>query len=172
MRGLEHRVLCIEGHALIEETNEHLASENEDRSTSSGLSNGLTLFHNPLNPWLSFPFSTTEEKEWSQHKHANITVRGDSLDPLAYAAAATISSNLSLTTGDVLDEDKRSSIVSRNLRDVDWEIKISEELRSMTAQTCSQYHKINERPVDNLNYSLWLPITEQAALRIYRMIST
>ena len=62
-------------------------------------------------------------------------VGSDSLLPLAYAAAATTSSSRSLTTGEVRDDDSRSSSVSRNFRVVDWVMKMSEELRSIMAHS-------------------------------------
>ena len=60
------------------------------------------------------------------------------LFPLAYAAAATTSRTRSRTTGEVLGEERSSSRVSRNFRDVDWDIKISDEFRNIMAHNYRQ----------------------------------
>lgn len=57
------------------------------------------------------------------------------LDSLAYAAAAMTSKSLSRTTGDVFGFISSSSIASRNLRDADWDMKMSEQFLSMMAQS-------------------------------------
>lgn len=57
------------------------------------------------------------------------------LDPLAYAAAARTSITRSRTTGEVLGPSIRSSRVSRNFREVDCDMNISDEFLSIIAHS-------------------------------------
>jgi hypothetical protein len=66
---------------------------------------------------------------------SNVNSVAISLEPLAYVAADRTSRTRSFTTGEVLGEVITSSIVSRNLRDVDWEMNAVLEFLSMIAQS-------------------------------------
>jgi hypothetical protein len=111
--------------------------------TSSGLSAGLSFRHKPRK--LSFSarkslFSTIAPYPSVLIQVFPINLRAyrnkDSLFWLAYATAANTSINRSRTTGDVLDDVKTSSRVSKNLRDIICCINISDEFRSIIAQSC------------------------------------
>jgi len=128
---VEHGIISVERHSLSSISasdrgnNEMLAI-----ITSSGLSKGFTRFHRALKPSLSVrPFSERLLFEIEQGKREN----GHKLDLVAYAAAETTSKRRSRTTGDVLEEDNSSSMVSRNLRDVHCAMNTSDELWSMIA---------------------------------------
>jgi len=100
--------------------------------TSSGLSKGFTRFHKALKPSLSVcPFSERLILKMEKENKEN----GHRLGVVAYAAAETTSKRRSRTTGDVLEEDRSSSMVSRNLRDLHCVMNISVEFRSMIAHS-------------------------------------
>jgi len=58
-----------------------------------------------------------------------------SLETLGWAAAATTVRSRSRTTGTVWGFSKTSSIVSKNLRELDWWMNTCDELRSIIAQS-------------------------------------